>query len=101
MEERPVNREQLVQGIGFLMGLCPEPERWQMLELCEPFHLLPSRLEPKDLEWLEDYRDMKWCKETLARVNEVVAGHGTMPCKVVQYLLDLCNEAEEKWRTSD
>jgi len=100
MAEERVTEELLMQGTGSLMGLCPEPERWRMLRLCEPFHVLPSQLSAEDLDWLVDYQDMKWLTDSFHRLHEVAAGEGRMPQDVAQRIIELCSKAEEKWQTN-
>ena len=91
----------MIAGMGSLMGLCPPPEEWTIASWCEPFGLLPSRLQADDWKWLKAFSDMKWLTSWYNRWNEVAGGQGSMPQDVVQYLLKLSDEAEEKWRTSD
>lgn len=87
--------------MGSLMGLCPPPDEWGLLDWCTDFHILPSQLKAEDWKWLKAQHDRKWLTGWYEVWNRVAAGEGSMPQDIVQYLLKLSDEAEAKWRTSD
>jgi len=92
----------MIAGMGSLMGLCPQPEEWTIVDWCKPFGILPTRLEAEDWKYLQVNAQKEWLTSWYQRWNEVAGGKGgSMPQDVVQYLLKLSDEAEEKWRTSD
>ena len=91
----------MIAGMGSLMGLCPQPEEWIIDSWCEPFDILPSRLQPEDWKWLKIRADRVWLRGAYQAWHQVAKGQGSMPMDVVQYLLALSDEAEERWPTSD
>lgn len=94
----------MVEGMGSLRGLCPQPEEWAILELCKPFGLLPSRAKPEDWWWLGVYSDKEWLSGMYDLWNRMVEHPGlriSMPYDAIQYMKGLIEEAERVAREED
>lgn len=91
----------MVQGIGWLMDLCPAPESWSLGDMLEPFGLLPSQVaSSEDWRFLVEYaakkRLVSWWDMWHRMVANPDAGI-SMPTDVIQYMLGLIKDAKEEW----
>jgi hypothetical protein len=93
----------MVAGMGYLRGLCPQPEELALGEVLLPFGLLPSQVQTQDdWDFLISYDRLRKLQEAYELWNRMVAKPDlkiTMPTDLIQYMLALMEEAEQKWPT--
>lgn len=91
----------MVAGMGWLMDLCPQPDDFAIVEMCAQFGVLPSRLTSEDWRWLGIHSARRWLVASYQQWNQVASGEGSMSQDVVNHLIGLYEEAQQRWRTSD
>jgi hypothetical protein len=95
----------MVEGMGWLMGLCSQPEQLTLGNWCKEFGVLPSQVkERSDWEFLAEYANLKnlsrnwdaWhgMMKTLARDPKADV---SMPMDLIQSMLTLMDEAKERY----
>jgi len=91
----------MVAGMGYLRGLCPQPEELTLGDLLLPFGLLPSQVRNQDdWEFLINYDRLRKLQEAYELWNRMIANPDlkiSMPTDLIQYMLALIKEAEQKW----
>ena len=89
----------MVAGMGWLLGLCPQPEALTLAGLCEPFHILPSQVKTQDdWEFLAEVGALRNLQANYQAWNQgIESGDLKMPQDLIQWMLELTQEAEDKW----
>lgn len=92
----------MIEGMGWLLGLCPPPEELVLADLCKPFGILPSQVQTQD-DWkfLAANSSLRNLEANYAKWNQVVGqeegGTLSMDQDLIQYMLDLVSKAKERY----
>ena len=95
----------MIAGMGWLLDLCPPPEEIVLEELLKPYGTLPSQVAQDDWEYLVSARALRNLQANYQAWNQMVtydpeAGVGGGPPidqDLIQYMLELMQEAKDKW----
>jgi len=91
----------MVEGIGWLMDLCPQPEVLTLAGWCKEFGVLPSQVKnTEDWQLLADYASLtnlsrNW--DAWHRMVEKPELGISLPQDLIQYMLGLMDEARERY----
>jgi hypothetical protein len=91
----------MIEGMGWLMDLCPQPEVVTLGNWLKPFGILPSQVkDPTDWEFLANYASLTALSRNLDAWNAKVKNPRleiSMSQDLVQYMLALREEARERY----
>jgi hypothetical protein len=89
----------MIEGMGWLEGLCPQPEMLMLANLCEQFGILPSQVKnSEDWQFLAEYAALTNLKRNYEAWHRMVENpEMSMPQDLIQYMLDLREQAKERY----
>lgn len=89
----------MIEGMGWLEGLCPQPEVLTLANLCKEFGVLPSQVKSlDDWQFMADYVSVKNLEGNFRAWHQMVQNPElSMPQDLIQYMLDLKEKAREKY----
>ena len=89
----------MVAGMGWLLNLCPPPEALTLAGLCEPFHILPSQVKTQDdWEFLAEVGALRNLQANYQAWEQGVQNQNLkMDQELIQWMLELMQEAKDKW----
>lgn len=91
----------MIEGMGWLMDLCPQPEELTLGAWCKEFGILPSQVkDPADWEFLASYASLRNLSRNWDAWHNMVANPDariSMSQDLIQYMLSLMEEARERY----
>lgn len=91
----------MVEGMGWLMDLCPQPEELTLGNWCKEFGVLPSQVKHReDWQFLAGYARLKNLSDNWDTWHRMVANPEakiSMPQDLIQSMLALMEEARERY----
>lgn len=96
----------MIAGMGWLEGLCPQPQELMLANLCKEFGVMPSQVKTLD-DWqiMADYVALNnlrsnyeaWHQMVQRPVWEDGVEAIAMPQDLIDYMLGLMDKAREKY----
>ena len=89
----------MIEGMGWLLDLCPQPQELVLANLCREYGVLPSQVKTLD-DWqqITDYVALNNLRRNYEAWHQMVqTPEMSMPQDLIEYMLDLMEKAREKY----
>lgn len=89
----------MIEGMGWLEGLCPQPQELVLANLCKEFGVMPSQVKTLD-DWqhMADYVALNNLKSNYEAWHQMVqTPEMSMPQDLIEYMQGLMDKAREKY----